>query len=199
MFVQIIEGAVADPDGLGRQMDRWHSELQPGATGYLGSTAGITTDGRAVVLTRFESAEAAKANSDRSEQGRWWAEAEKCFDGPVSFTDSSDVETFLAGGSDDAGFVQIMKGSADRGRMRDLDEMFAQHAADFRPDLIGGIRVWTGPESYVEAAYFTSEADAREGETKEPPAELAEQFAELQQSMADVEFVDLTDPVLRSA
>ena len=31
MFVQIIEGRVADPDGLRRQMDTWMSELRPGA------------------------------------------------------------------------------------------------------------------------------------------------------------------------
>ena len=42
MFVQVIEGRVSDRDGLRRQMDKWESELRPGATGFLGSTAGVT-------------------------------------------------------------------------------------------------------------------------------------------------------------
>jgi hypothetical protein len=197
MFVQVIEGRVADRDGLRRQMDGWTSELRPGATGFLGSTAGVTDDGYAISFARFASAAAAKANSERPEQGQWWAETEKCFDGQVTFTDSDDVETFLAGGSNDAGFVQVMKGSGmDRDRLHAMDESFVEHAPSFRPDLMGVLRVWTGPDTYVEAAYFTSEAAAREGETKEPPAEFADQMGEFQEMMANIEFLDLRDPWL---
>ena len=197
MFVQVIEGRVADRESLRRQVDRWMKELRPGATGFLGSTAGVTDDGQAITLARFDSAAHAKANSERAEQGQWWAETEKCFDGAVTFTDSEDVETFLGGGSNDAGFVQVMKGrGVDRDRVRAMDEGFEKHAPSFRPDLIGVLRVWTGPDSYAEVAYFTSEADAREGETKEPPAELAEQMGEFQDLMANIEFLDLKDPWL---
>jgi hypothetical protein len=59
MFVQIIEGRVADRDGLRSQMDRWMAELRPGAEGFLGTTAGVTDDGRAVCFARFASADAA--------------------------------------------------------------------------------------------------------------------------------------------
>ena len=196
MFVQVIEGRVADREGLRRQMDRWIAEFRPGAAGFLGTTAGITDDGSSISLVRFESAAAARANSERSEQGGWWAETEKCFDGEVSFTDSDRVETFLAGGSNDAGFVQIMKGHADREKLREMDGKLAEHAAEFRPDLIGGVRVWVGPDRYVEAAYFTSEAAAREGETREPPAELASAMAEFGELMANVEYMDLPEPWL---
>jgi hypothetical protein len=197
MFVQIIEGRVADREGLRRQMDNWMSELRPGAAGFLGSTAGVTDDGEAIILARFDSAAAAKANSERPEQGTWWAETEKNFDGPVTFNDSEDVETFLAGGSDDAGFIQIMKGSGtDRDRLHAMDEGFDQHAPSWRPDLIGVLRVWTGVDAYVEVAYFTSEAEAREGEKKEPPPELAAQMGEFEDMMANVEFLDLRQPWL---
>jgi hypothetical protein len=197
MFVQVIEGRVSDHDGLRSQMDRWLSELAPGATGFLGSTGGVTDDGRAIFLARFESAAAARANSDRPEQGRWWAETERWFDGPVTFTDSEEVETFLGGGSNDAGFVQVMKGhNMDRDRVRAMDDMFEPHAATIRPDLIGALRVWAGPASYVEAAYFTNEAEARVGEKQEPPAELADAMDEFQDMMAKVEFFDLRDPIL---
>jgi hypothetical protein len=197
MFVQVFEGRIGDPGELRRQLERWATELRPGAKGFLGSTAGVTDGGDAIVFARFETASDAAANSDRSEQGQWWAETEKCFDGEVRFIDSDDVDSFLAGGSDDARFVQVMKGHGmDRDRVHALDEQFEAHAASFRPDLLGGIRMWTGPDSYIEVAYFIDEAEARLGESKEPPAELAAQMGEFEALMANVEFIDIRDPWL---
>jgi hypothetical protein len=197
MFAQVIEGMVADREGLRQQMDRWMTDLRPGASGFLGSTGGVTDDGRVIVVARFESAAAAAANSARPEQDQWWAETERCFDGEVAFTDSEDVETYLGGGSNDAGFVQVMKNTGiDRDRLRVLDQNFEEQAATFRPDLIGGVRVWTGPDTSIEVAYFTSEAEARVGEKQEPPAEFAEQMAEFEALMANTEFFDLRDPWL---
>lgn len=200
MFAQIMEGRASDPAGVRRLMDRWIAELQPGAAGYLGSTGGVAQDGRAILLARFESPEAARANSERPEQGRWWSEMEKCFEGPVDFTDSTDVETFRGGGSNEAGFVQVMKDSGvDPEQIRSFDEAFERLGAGFRPDLLGGVRVWTAPDSYVEFAYFTSEAEARQGEQEEPPEELASTLASFSEAMAGVEFIDLTEPMLNSA
>jgi hypothetical protein len=196
MFVQVIEGRVSDREGLHRQMDKWEKDLRPGATGFLGSTSGVTDDGYGIAFARFESAAAAKANSERPEQGAWWSETAKCYSGDVTFTDSEDVEMFLGGGSNDAGFVQVMRGNADRDQLHAIDAGFENVAADWRPDLIGGLRVWTAPDRYVEANYFTSEADAREGEKKEPPSELAAQASEFEKLMADVEYNDLRDPWL---
>ena len=199
MFVQIMEGRAADRDGIRRQMDRWVTELRPGAAGYLGSTGGVTADGQAVLFARFESAAAAQANSERPEQGQWWAETETCFDGPVTFSDSTEVDELRGGGSDDAGFVQIMKGTGDRDKLRTLDHQLEVHGTGFRPDLLGGLRVWIGPDRYVEAAYFTSEAAARAGEQAEIPTELAADMTEFQALMAGVEFLDLPNPLLVSA
>jgi hypothetical protein len=196
MFVQVIEGRVSDREGLHRQMDKWEKDLRPGATGFLGSTSGVTDDGYGIAFARFESAAAAKANSERPEQGAWWSETAKCYSGDFTFTDSEDVEMFLGGGSNDAGFVQVMRGNADRDQLHAIDAGFENVAADWRPDLIGGLRVWTAPDRYVEANYFTSEADAREGEKKEPPSELAAQASEFEKLMADVEYNDLRDPWL---
>ena len=61
--------------------------------------------------------------------------------------------------------------------VKDLDERFERHANAWRPDLIGGVRIWTGETSTVEANYFTSEAAARANENKEPPTELVALFA----------------------
>jgi hypothetical protein len=198
MFVQVIEGKVSDKSGLHRQLDRWQAELRSGAAGFLGSTSGVTDDGVGFAIARFESAAAAKANSERAEQSAWWSETEKCFDGPVAFTDSEDIEEFLAGGSNDAGFVQIMKNLGGPGRavVKDLDERFEKHASAWRPDLIGGLRIWTGEDSAIEVNYFTSEAAARENEKKEPPAELAELFAQYSDLIANTQFLDLRNPWL---
>jgi hypothetical protein len=198
MFVQVIEGKVSDKSALRRQMERWEADLRPGAKGFLGSTGGVTDDGVGFAIARFETAAAAKANSDRAEQGTWWRETEKCFNGPVSFTDSEDVEEFLAGGSNDAGFVQVMKssGGPSRAEVKELDKQFEKHAANMRPDLIGGLRIWTGTDSAVEVNYFTSEADARANEKKEPPPELAAAFAKYADVIANTEFLDLREPWL---
>ena len=197
MFVQVIEGHVADADRLHQQMDEWMKSLRPGAAGFLGSTAGVTDDGRAICFARFESAAAAQANNDRPEQGQWWADTESCFDGEVSFTDSEDVEEFLAGGSNDAGFVQVMKShDVDRDQVHAMDREFEAVAPTARPDLIGGTRVWTGPHDCVEVAYFTSEAAAREGEQKEMPPEMADRAAEFEAMMKNTEFIDIHQPWL---
>lgn len=196
MFVQIIEGRTHDADGLRRQGERWQGEVGPGAVGYLGVTSGVTADGRAITIARFESESAARANSERPEQSAWWAETSKYFDGDVTFTESSDVQQFLAGGSNDAGFVQIMKSQGvDRARLEALDQQF-DTLTGLRPDLIGGLRVWTGPDSCVEANYFTSEAEARAGESQELPPDAQALMAEFQAASGDVEFLDLTDPEL---
>ena len=197
MFVQMMEGKVSDAAGLRRQMDQWETELRPGATGFLGATGGVSSDGTAFMMARFDSPESAEANSSRPEQGEWWAETEKCFDGPVTFAESTDVDLMLGGGSDEAGFVQVMKGSTpDREQLEEMDEVFSSAVADWRPDILGGVRVWTGADTFVQIGYFSSEAEAREGEQKEPPAELAARFEGADAPMADMEFMDLTDPMI---
>jgi hypothetical protein len=199
MFVQIIEGAVSDPDHLRRQWQQWRDELRPGAIGFLGSTAGIAPDGSAFLIARFESEDAARANAARPEQDAWFAETEKCFEGDPTFVESTDVEVMLGGGSDDAGFVQVMKGTAsDRGEVAELDRLFADHAAEWRPDVLGGIRAWATPTRYVEVFYFTSEAEARTNEQKPPPPELAERTAQGGETFEGVTYLDLADPMLTS-
>ncbi len=70
MFVQVIQGQVSDSEQVRAAFDRWVRDLAPGAAGWLGSTAGVTEDGRFVALVRFASEEEARRNSDRPEQDR---------------------------------------------------------------------------------------------------------------------------------
>jgi hypothetical protein len=71
MFVQVISGRTSQPQAIVDAFDRWKTDLSAGATGWLGSTGGVTEDGRFIAVARFESEEAAMANSARPEQGAW--------------------------------------------------------------------------------------------------------------------------------
>jgi hypothetical protein len=197
MFVQIIEGRVLDAAAVNERGEAWERELRPGAAGFLGVTAGVTADGRAITIARFESEAAARTNSDRPEQGAWWSETAKLYDGEPTFTESDDVTLWMGGGSNDAGFVQVMKSTgADRATLERMDAAF-EPLAGARPDILGGMRVWTGKDTCVDVAYFTSEAEAREGEKAEPPPELRELMEGMQEGMGQVEYLDLSDPQLR--
>ena len=200
MFVQVIRGQVTDPEQLHAALDRWSQQLAAGAPGWLGSTAGVTGDGRFVALARFESAEAARQNSDRLEQGQWWAETSELFTGDVVFRDSSDVTADVTGDPDTAGFVQVMQGnSSDPDRVRELMAQDPDEWAAFRPDIIGSVAVGYPGGAYTVAMYFTSEQAAREGEGKEPPPELKALLEEMNQLMAgEPEFLDLRQPWLYS-
>jgi len=102
MFIQVIKGTVVDVDRWNALEQRWQEELRPGATGFLGSTEGVTDGGTFVVAVRFESAEAARANSARPEQDAWWSDMSEVVR-DVEVHDCSTVITLLGGGSDDAG------------------------------------------------------------------------------------------------
>ena len=103
MFVQVIQGRVSDPAAMRAQMDKWLAELAPGATGWLGSTGGVTDDGQAIALVRFESEEAAQANSDRPEQGAWWEGMAAAYDGEPTFHNSRAVDVDTHGDPDAGG------------------------------------------------------------------------------------------------
>lgn len=201
MFVQVIQGQVADAAKVKAAFDRWVEELSPQAEGWLGSTGGVTADGRFVALARFEDEDAARRNSDRPEQGAWWSDTESLFTGPVTFHDSTRVDVDTAGGDPGrAGFVQVIQGrSSDPERARKLMQDQPADFASFRPDVIGSITAEHDGDGYTVAIYFTSEEEAREGERKEPPPELKAQMEEMDSlSVGEPDFFDLRDPWLHS-
>jgi hypothetical protein len=200
MFVQVIQGRTGKSEEVHAAMERWMTELRPGAVGWLGSTAGVTDDGRVIALARFESADAARHNSERTEQDRWWRETAALLDGDVSFADSEDVTLDLVGDPDEAGFVQVMRGrGTDPERARELMAQDSEKWAAFRPEILGTVAVGHDDGGYTVAIYFTSEADARAGERKEPPPELAAQMEEMNKLMTEEpEFLDLKHPWIYS-
>jgi hypothetical protein len=201
MFIQVIQGQVSDAGQVKERMDRWVEELSSDATGWLGSTAGVTDEGRFIALARFESADAARRNSERAEQDRWWTETSELFTGEVTFRDSEDLVVDLVGDPDTAGFVQIIQGrGSDPARTKQLITQDAgSRWADFRPDILGSIAVLQPDGEYTTALYFTSEAEAREGERKQPPPELAAVMEEMNSlTMGEPTFFDLRSPWLAS-
>lgn len=200
MFVQVIEGQTSEPAAVHAALDRWAEELAAGAAGWLGTTAGVTEDGKFVALVRFESAEAAQSNSSRPEQDQWWTETASLFSAPVTFRDSSDVIVDLAGDPDQAGFVQVMKGQgSDPDRARELMAQDSDEWAAFRPEVLGSVGPLHDEGAYTMAIYFTTEAEAREGERKEPPPRLKAQMEEMNKLTIGVpEFLDLKQPWLYS-
>jgi hypothetical protein len=197
MFVQVIQGKAKDPAQLRKQLERWDEELKPGAKGYLGSTAGVTADGEFIALARFESEEAARANSARAEQGAWWQETSRSL-ADAMFHDCTLVDLINEGGSDHAGFVQVIQGKVtDVDKARELDRATQSQMSEIRPDVIGGIVAWH-PENgrFTNAIYFTSEAEARAKEKETSDSPEFDKYMSEWQAISDGEpkFLDLTEP-----
>jgi hypothetical protein len=165
MFVQIIQGTVTDPDALQRSVERWRKEIKPGAHGYLGSTGGVTPDGRGITMVRFESEADAQANSDRAEQGAWWNEASKAFGDDVTFHNCTEVESIFGGGNNSASFVQVLQGRTNnQEQMRATGRAIQDDLHAVRPDILGVVVAFHGDGGFTQFIYFSSEEAARTGE-----------------------------------
>lgn len=195
MFIQMIQGPCTRQDEARQLLDSWHRELAPGATGWLGGTHGFTDDGQLIGVVRFDSRESAMANSARPEQGEWAAKLTEVMDGPMEFHDCDDVTLLMDGGSDDAGFVQIIRGRVDDPSR--LKAMMADTTTlhEMRPDILGGTLALEDDGSFIETLAFTSEEAAREGEKIEPPPEVRR---DLEYAMQSATFYDLHQPWFES-
>ena len=196
MFMQVVQARTKDKAGVKEMWDRWNREVQPAASGYLGATGGVTENGDLIVIARFESAEAAERNNNIPEQQQWYSEFEKYIEGEPTFTNYTNVQLQEEGGSDDAGFVQVIrtKGGDPEAFMK-IDAELAPKMKELRPDVIGGITGYETDDA-TSVIYFTSEEEARKNESNPEFQELAKRYMELQGESA---FYDLKDPWLASA
>lgn len=192
MFIQIIQGRCTRHDELHAMLDRWRAELESGADGWLGGTYGFTDDDLFVGVVRFTDRDAAMRNSERPEQGRWAEDVMSLFDGPVEFHDCDDVTLLFDGGSDDAGFVQVIRGKVDDPtRLRRLMTSDPTELHRMRPEIIGATLAIEPDGTFTETIAFTDEASARSGEQLEPPADVR---ADLDYAMQGATFYDLHHP-----
>jgi hypothetical protein len=200
MFVQVIQGAVDDPGQARAAFDKWMHDLAPTARGWLGSTGGVTAEGELIAFARFESEDAARANSDRHEQGEWWASTAQIFTGDATFTNSSNATVDLTGDPNNAGFIQVIQGrTSDPKRALEMISDDSIDWATYRPDILGTLYLGHDDGAYTMAIYFSSEAEARENEKKDVPPELQEVMKEMDQlEVGTPTYFDITDPWLYS-
>jgi hypothetical protein len=194
MFIQIIQGKCTRQDELRALADTWREEMAPSADGWLGGTYGFTDDGQFVGIIRFESRDAAMRNSERPEQGEWAQRMTALLDGQVEYHDCEDVTLMLNGGSDDAGFVQVIRGKVDdpgklKTLMGDTDMLH-----EMRPEILGATLAIEADGTFTETVAFTDEASARAGESKEMPEMPAEVRETLEASMQGATYYDLHRP-----
>jgi hypothetical protein len=199
MFVQVIQARAKDKDAVKAELERWHAEIAPSAEGWLGSTGGVTPDGQFLGVARFESQEAAQAQSNSPEQDRWWKGFSQHLEGEASFFDSSGVTLGGQGGSDNAGFVQVMQGKVnDIEKAKEMDARMEQDMPQRRPDVIGNVTAYKEDGTFYSVLYFTSLEEARQGEkqmTENPPPEM-EEWGQLMEG--EMKFFDLEEPWLSS-
>jgi hypothetical protein len=201
MFVQVFQGPVTDAAKARAQMEKWLAEQSRDAVGWLGSTTGVTDDGVLVALARFESEELAQRNSNRPGQGQWWSEMAALFSGEPEFRNSTAVDVIEYGDLDAAGFVQVMQGrTSDPDRSRELMAEDPAGLHEQRPEVLGSVSIEHPDGEWTMAIYFTSEAEAREGESKEQSPEMQQMFDEMQRLTVDgPRYHDLRDPMLHTA
>lgn len=194
MFIQIIQGRCTRPDEVRALFDTWREELAQGATGWLGGTYGFTDDDVFVGVVRFESREAATANSARPEQGEWAERLMALMEGPVEFHDCDDVTLMMDGGSDTAGFVQVIRGKvAEPERLKAL-MTDTETLHELRPEILGGSLAFEDDGTFTETIAFTTEDAAREGERREMPEMPAEVRETLETAMQGATYYDLHHP-----
>ena len=193
MFIQVIQAKSTRRDEVRALIEEW-GNLPDEGSGFLGGTYGFTDDDEFIGVVRFESKEKAMANSARPETDAMAKRMAELMDGPPTFRDCDDVTVWGDGGSDDAGFVQIIQGKTDDpDRLKQIMTEDADNLRQQRPDIIGGTSALEDDGSFTTTIAFTDEASAREGEQNSSPPE------EFQALMRDVRYFDLRDPWFASA
>ncbi len=200
MFIQVVQGQCSDEMALRRQMDRWKEDLAPGADGWLGGTYGMTDDGRFVGVIRFDSRDSAMRNSARPEQDAWWRATQACFDGDPTFHDCDEPVVMLDGGSDDAGFVQVIEGRLDDPQhFREWMSQPMDMLHEARPEIIGATIAIDDDGWFAETIAFRSEEMARAGEAKEMPAEMQAEWDQEMSHVRDITYLDIHRPWFETA
>ena len=181
MFIQVIQGPCSRPEELRAVVDAWKDGPGAEAKGHLGGTFGFTDDGLFIAVVRFESRELAMANSERPVQDEWAQRFAAAFDSTPEFRDYDDVRLMLDGGSDDAGFVQVIQGRvSDRAAVDALTSSDQSGLREMRPDIIGATLGIDADGGFTQTIAFVDEASARAGEAgATPPPEMEEAVGKL--------------------
>jgi hypothetical protein len=195
MFIQILQGRVADEAGVRGEVERWHGELGADAPGWLGLTAGIGDDRTFLTVFRFATEAAARANEARPQVAAWRAAVKQHLVGPVRLDQCPVVRTPKSGSAARAGFVRVLQGRiADPRRLaavRDEFERGLQRQPHILEVVVGEHE---GEQRYfTEVASFVSERAVRAAE-RAMPVESAVQLGMVRSFMERLRLVELHDP-----
>lgn len=190
MFLRLVVGGVTDRNALERQLGHWIGGVAAGGVGWRGSTGGTTSDGRAVMVSRFVDRQSAAGAAS------WEAAAAACLVHPLMVSETDDVTVVDARRDPTgAGFVQLMRATvADRDRFEALEAESGPAFIEFRPDFLAGYRAWFPDGTMAALDYFRSESEARGGESREMPAALRDGFSEWLSLVQGAEWYDLLRP-----
>ena len=200
MFIQVIQGRATNPPGIRRDLGRWQRQLAADADGWLGSTTGITEDGWSITVVRFASEAQARRNSDRPEHREWWRDASQHL-ARVAVHDAPKVHSYRDGGSDQAGFVQIIQGHTDHmERMVSLGREQGEELAREAPHILGMTVIEHADRTgdFTHIVYFTSEQDARSYDQDAPIEEDEPAQEERRSLLTNLRSFDLRDPQMLS-
>ena len=200
MFIQIVTGKVADAAAFEKASEAWERDVRPTTEGYLGGTLGVTADNTFFIAARFTDADTAHKNDNNPAHLAWMEEHSPSMT-DVEFHNCSNVVLLGGGGSDEAGFVQVMVGKVkDRAKFDALNDRADEVQKTFetwRDDVFGDvIAVHDEGDGYHDIVYFRSEAEAREQEQTEPPDAVKALMAELEEAAEIVAYLDLSNPTL---
>jgi hypothetical protein len=185
MFSQVVQGYTNDPPAVRRAMERWAP-----TAGTSSITAGVAKDGRFVAVTTWESDEPARAAT-----GEWHG----ILDGQVRVTNGARTDFFAPGDVFRARFVQVVQGQVTdlneaRRHKAVLEEVLATHLRC----LLGTLTVEHEGERFTRALYFSTEEEARAGESHMPATVRRSDEDALRLLVGPVEYLDLQDPWLLS-
>ena len=198
--MQMVTGPCSREDDMRAVADGWCADMMK-HEGWLGGTYGFNDDGDFLGVVRFDSMQAYDACCATAEAGAHWAAALECFDSAPEIHQSEDVSIMLNDSSDGAGFVQVIRGrTPDPARLRMMfeDQEMTSMLHRARPDLLGSTMLIEPDGSFTETVCFTSEEEARAGESQDVPPEMASEMSSWQEAMTDLHYDDLHKPWFHS-
>jgi hypothetical protein len=195
VFIRIMRGRVAE-SARSFGLAGWRQELSAAPPGWQRLTAGVTDDGQAVAVFRYDS-EAAASGGGRPQQASWRESVERRLADPVVWYDCPVVNVMKAGDQADAGFVQVMQGRlVDPVRLAAMRAEVELTLRERAPHVLGvSVAEHADGIGFTEVTYFTSEREARAGE-RQMPVEMAVQLGTVRSYMEGLEFLELREPVL---